>query len=203
MTLQSKERPDEAVGGSREERRAPSLEDAVRLYHFVRQFRYLSDGVRDPAIVYERRAGSCSGKHIVLRDLLRGAGFEADIETIEGDFAERIPRVASFPEDLKALVAEGNILDFHHFVRLHWRGRWLCLDATWPDRLRSYGFPVNSSWNGQGDSELAVRPLRSLGTVEDVQELKRASIAGLPTAQRLRRERFLALLSKWMKDIEE
>lgn len=203
MTTSPKDSSFAAAAGVREPDRAAGIEEAVALFHFVRQFRYLSDGVRDPQKVYERRAGSCSGKHILLRNLLRGVGHDAEVETIEGDFSKRIPCLASFPAELKAMIREGAVPDFHHYVRLHWQGRALALDATWPDSLQPFGFPANLSWNGQGDTELAVEPARHLGAVEDVVALKQACIASLSDAQRARRGRFLELLGEWMKGVAD
>ena len=88
----------------------------VACYHKVRNFDYVSDGVRDPQTVINRRAGSCSGKHIVLRDCLVALGEKASIETVEGDFAGGIPDHETMPEALRAYAREGGVRDFHQFV---------------------------------------------------------------------------------------
>ena len=88
----------------------------VACYHAVRNFDYLSDGVRDPQTVIDRRAGSCSGKHIVLRDCLVALGEMASIETVEGDFASSIPDHVTMPDELRIFARDGGIRDFHQFV---------------------------------------------------------------------------------------
>jgi hypothetical protein len=75
---------------------------AVRIYHTVRNIPYASRGSRQPAEVLQANEGSCSGKHLLLRDLLRRAGEVAEIETVEGDFAAGMPEVDGMPPRLRA-----------------------------------------------------------------------------------------------------
>lgn len=179
------------------------LRQAVGLFHDVRRYRYLSDGERDPAIIAARQAGSCTGKHLVLRDRLRAAGFKADVETVEGDFAAGIPPHPSMAPELRAMVAEAGIQDVHNYVVLQHGGAALRLDATWHDGLRSYGFPVNDAWAGGGDTTIALEPRRSLGIHEDVIGFKKQQLEMLAPELRARRARFLQLLSAWIAGIDD
>ena len=170
----------------------------VACYHAVRNFDYLSDGVRDPQTVIDRQAGSCSGKHIVLRDCLVALGEKAWIETVEGDFAGGIPDHKTMPDELRSYARDGGIRDFHQFVVWDSGSDSCRLDATWPDQLESFGFLVNRNWRGSGDTRLALRPERYFGSTENIQHTKAEMIGTLTPVERDRREAFLEVLSRWL-----
>jgi len=181
----------------------PSLPVAVALFHLVRNFRYVSNGQRDPSWVLENQAGSCSGKHILLRDLLRAAGFKADVQTVEGDFAAGVPAAPTFSPELKTMLEEAGIHDYHHVVSLELDGETILLDATWPDSLKPYGFPVNDAWRGVGQTALALKPDRFLGAVEDIVPFKVDLIEKLPDDERQRRQDFLSLLNVGLASLDQ
>ncbi len=187
----------EASGGNE------AMREAVNHFHTIRRFRYLSDGERDPSVIAGRQAGSCTGKHLLLRDRLRAAGYDADVETVEGDFAAGIPPHPTMAPELRAIIAEAGIDDFHNIVRLNLGdGTTLRLDATWHDGLRAYGFPVNDGWAGAGDTRIALEPRRSLGIHEDVIAFKKQCLEGFAPEKRERRVRFLKLLSSWIAQVD-
>ena len=132
------------------------------LDHAVRKIPYGSIGERDPVKVIANNLGSCSGKHILLRDLLRETGHEAEIVTIFTYFNRGVPSHPAMPEDLRKMIEDEDICDFHHYVHARWDDRWLKLDATWHDALSPYGFPVNGDWRGQGDTMPLQRPSGSI-----------------------------------------
>jgi hypothetical protein len=168
------------------------------IYHAVRNLTYASDGNRQPEIVIATSKGSCTGKHLLLRDLLRHAGETAEVEFIEGDFAAAMPIVPSMSEGLKRWVSSGGITDFHCYVV--WRGGEgdSKLGATWPDRMASLGFPVNAKWDGAGDTRVAINAGVVKGRAEDVLARKAALLATLTEKQINDRLHFLKLLTDWM-----
>jgi len=176
----------------------------VRLYHWVRNFAYASTGNRDPGAVLQSRAGSCSGKHILLRDLLRQAGQRAAVVTVEGDFAAGVPAHPSMPDDLQEIVSTGGIRDFHNYVVLGDDAGDIALDATWPDAVARFGFPVNSDWNGEGDTRLALTPDHIHACSEDVAGYKAELLRRkLGETERKLRRRFLDLLTVWLCQMRE
>lgn len=176
------------------------LETLPMIYHQVRNIPYGSNGNRQPRVVYESNVGSCSGKHILLRDLLRQAGFEAEIITMFTYFNESTPVCDSFPKELKALGAGARIPDFHHYVRAKNQGRWVKLDATWHDKLKAFGFKVNNDWSGDGDTELASVPEREYANEEDIIPFKAHLVDSLPSDQREIRAKYFELVTKWIAD---
>jgi len=168
------------------------------IYHHVRQIPYGGAGQRDPKIVYETNLGSCSGKHILLRDLLRASGFKCQVITIFTHFNKRIPPHASMPDQLIDIITNARVPDFHHFVRIKTTdGRLLNLDATWHDGLLDYGFPVNGGWDGSGDTQLAGFSLKELPLEEDIINQKVQLLSTLNRQETELRKLFLALLSNW------
>jgi len=170
------------------------------IYHQVRNIPYGSNGSRDPRIVYESNVGSCSGKHILLRDLLREAGHKAEIITMFTYFNESTPICDSFSEELKTLGASTRIPDFHHYVRVKKQGKWLKLDATWHDGLAAFGFKVNSDWAGQGDTALASVAEREYPNEEDIIAFKAHLVDSLPSDQREVRAKYFAMVTGWIAE---
>jgi hypothetical protein len=171
------------------------------LYHAVRNIPYGSVGERDPVKVIANNFGSCSGKHILLRDLLRQTGHDAEIITIFAHFNRGVPSHPAMPADLRAMIDGDPIYDFHHYVRVLGDHHWLRLDATWHDALIPFGFPVNRNWRGQGDTVLAATPVREFPAIEDLAAWKTELLAQLSLAEREKRMRFFERLTEWMATI--
>ncbi|MDQ7251087.1 hypothetical protein [Dongia sedimenti] len=173
------------------------------VFDAVRNLAYASNGQRRPEIVIETRSGSCTGKHILLRDLLRHLGETAEVELVEGDFAAGMPAVESMPIALQEQIRSAGVTDIHCYVVWRSRERELKLDATWPDSLRDMGFPVNDRWDGTGDTEIALTPVAIKGRPDDVIGKKESLLASLSEEQQARRRAFLALLTQWLAANED
>lgn len=174
----------------------------IEIYHAVRNVPYSSRGDRRPLGVLENNEGSCSGKHILLRDLLRHTGHEAVIETVQGDFAAGIPPLESMPEALRRMCHDGGVKDFHQYVVWQGPDGECKLDATWPDGLIALGVPGNSDWNGGRDTRLALSPDAVLKRVEDIPAYKEQLLASLTKEEETYRLQFLALLTDWVSAID-
>lgn len=177
--------------------------DIVAVYHAVRNIPYGAVGQRDPRAVLANRIGSCSGKHLLLSDLLRAIGHQTQLVTVFTHFNELVPDHESYPEELRDLVRHAEVPDFHHFVRARRGGAWVQLDATWHDRLAAYGFPVNAGWTGRGDTKLAARPLREYPATDDLIALKEQLLLELTPGERALRTRFFGLLANWMASLRD
>lgn len=168
------------------------------IYHAVRRIPYGSTGERDPVKIIANNMGSCSGKHILLRDLLRETGRDAEIITMFTHFNRGIPAHPAMPRELRALIEGDDVCDFHHYVRVGSGRRWIKLDATWHDALIPYGFAVNHDWHGRGDTTLAAKPIREYPPVEDLAAWKVQLLTELGPAERELRTRFFRKLTEWM-----
>ena len=168
------------------------------VYHAVRKIPYGSTGERDPLKVIANNLGSCSGKHVLLRDLLREVGWGAEIITMFTYFNRGIPSHPAMPAELRAMIEGEDVCDFHHYVRVRMGESWRKLDATWHDALIPYGFPVNRDWKGESDTVLAAAPMREYPAVEDLVALKERLLTQLTPEQREFRAKFFTRLTNWM-----
>lgn len=175
--------------------------DLPTVYHAVRNIPYGSVGERDPVRIIANNLGSCSGKHILLRDLLRETGREAQVITMFTYFNRGIPSHPSMPETLRALIDGPDVCDFHHYVYARGEHGWVKLDATWHDALMPYGFPVNHDWKGQGDTLLAATPIREYEAVENLAAWKTELLQQLTREQQELRTHFFRQLAAWMMNL--
>ena len=181
-----------------EKRLTAGSTNMTEVYHAVRKIPYGSTGERDPLKVIANNLGSCSGKHVLLRDLLREVGWGAEIITMFTYFNRGIPSHPAMPAELRAMIEGEDVCDFHHYVRVRMGEGWRKLDATWHDALIPYGFPVNRDWKGESDTILAAAPLREYPAVEDLVALKERLLTQLTPEQGEFRGRFFTRLTNWM-----
>jgi len=180
------------------ERLSAGSTNVADVYHAVRNIPYGSTGERNPVKVIANNLGSCSGKHVLLRDLLREVGWEAEVITMFTHFNRGIPSHPAMPAELRAMIEGEVVCDFHHYVRVQMREGWRKLDATWHDALIPYGFPVNRDWTGLSDTVLAAMPIHEYPAVEDLITRKQQLLAELTAQQREFRAKFFRLLTEWM-----
>lgn len=173
----------------------PGLAGIVQAYRAVQAMPYFSGPDRTPEAALRDGRGACTAKHLVLRDVLGRMGVPAVVEIVEGDFATAVPQHLSMPGALLAMVRAGGVMDFHCRVRL---GTGQALDATWPLGLARWGFAVDASWTGVGDTAQAMPQVTLRSSDENVLGIKAKLLAGLSAADSQRRLEFLALLSGWM-----
>ena len=76
------------------------------------------------------------------------------------------------------------------------------LDATWSDGPIAEGFVGNESWDGIGNTILALEPEDILERVEDVPVYKERMLNELSPDMQKRRLKFLGLLSNWIATTE-
>lgn len=178
----------------------PGEAGVVQAFHAVRNMPYFSGPDRSPLTALRAGRGACTAKHVILRDLLRQMGMIADVEMVECDFAAAIPVSGTMPEALASMARAGGVRDFHCWVRLGVGDHAQRLDATWPDLLAGYGFPVNDDWTGQGDTRPAA-PGLVRAREEDVLASKVELLAGLTAEEAEARRAFLGMLSRWLEQI--
>jgi hypothetical protein len=175
----------------------------VDVFHAVRRIPYGSRGGRTAEAVVENNEGSCSGKHILLCELLRRLNQVAFVETVKGDFASKIPSLESMPDELKRMCEEGGVNDFHQYVVWDSPVGPLKLDATWSDGPIRQGLTGNMDWVGSCDTKLALYPNEILNRVDDLPVYKAKLIAELSESDQRRRLNFLTLLTAWVAETEK
>lgn len=176
--------------------------NAPTLFHAVRNLPYLSTGDRSLEGVLQRRAGSCSSKHVLLGALLKEIGIMSRVELVLGDFATPFRNARNIPPALAAAAKTG-ICDIHNILRADIDGTSVILDATWHDAMLPFAMRVNNAWNGQGDTEIAVDVQKMLGPSFEPAEDKARTIASWPCAKQQARRRFLETVNDWVASINK
>ncbi|HEX7961363.1 MAG TPA: hypothetical protein VF493_15685 [Terriglobales bacterium] len=176
----------------------PGRGGVVEAFHTVRRMPYFSGPDRSPLAALANDQGACTAKHVLLRDLLHRLGEPAVVEIVEGDFSAGIPIVPSMPLRLKERIRRGGVTDFH--CRVVWcPDRAECLlDATWPDALAQYGFPVNSDWDGTNNTRPAIVQVVPRSRNAAVLDVKQKLLDALPQDAAEDRRNFLKMLSEWL-----
>ena len=178
------------------------LRGVVQAYAAVQRMPYFSGPDRTPLAALRDGRGACTAKHIILRDVLRAIGEQADVQVVQGDFAAAIPLHGSQDSALAAMIRQGGVSDFHCRVVLRATHGDLHLDATWPQTLARHGFAVTRGWTGLADTVQAMPGAVVCATPQDVLGAKAQLLAGLDPAMRTRRLEFLRLLSGWMAGLQ-
>ncbi len=174
--------------------------NVVTLFHAVQNLPYLSTGDRSLEGILQRRAGSCSSKHILLAAMLNVIGITSRVELVLGDFATPFRNARNIPAPFIE-AAKNGIRDIHNILRADINGTSVILDATWHDAMLPFAMRVNNAWNGQGDTEIAVDVHKMLGPSNEPAEDKARIIATWPQAEQQARRRFLETVNDWIATI--
>ena len=174
--------------------------DAVSVFHAVRNLPYLSTGDRSLEGILQRRAGSCSSKHILLAALLNEIGIKSHVELVLGDFASPFRQARNIPSVFGDAARDG-VRDIHNVLSVDINDETVILDATWHDAMLPFAMRVNNSWSGTGNTEIAVDVQKMLGTSVEPAEDKARIIASWPLVEQQRRRRFLEAVNDWVASV--
>ena len=143
--------------------------------------------------------GSCSPKHFLLGRMFEMLRIPTQYVTYP--FSWNVTSVA-YPPELRKL-AEDVPIGYHLACKARIENQWVVVDATWDRPLARVGFPVNESWDGIGDTRLAVEPLDDL-VHENAQERMRfvqARKSSWTTDDHARTDHFTSALNNWLEDV--
>jgi hypothetical protein len=174
------------------------LQSRIALFEHVRDIPYYHPSTRDPSEVLASGRGSCSGKHYLLGEMFRLLGTEVRHMICVHRFNES-PIV--FPDEMQEMLRKNEIVDMHDYLQIAVDGQWVDVDATWPQGLREFGFPVNENWDGKSAMPLSVVPEDLVVAERDPEALKEELLSKLPPRQRALRKQFLAALSGWVQEL--
>lgn len=145
-------------------------EARISIYNHIRDIPYaivaeLRDPATGPSGMLNLRKGSCVPKHFLLGMLLEKLNIP--VRYVTSLFSWDDPRV-KYPAELRSVVKLlpiGTHLTCQAFIE----GLWVLLDATWDNKLKKCGFPVNENWDGVSPTKNAVQPVKEIihDSVED------------------------------------
>ena len=159
---------------------------AERAFGLVRDMPYRRASSRRPEAIVEEWQGTCSGKHYLLADIFRELELETTVVMCTHRFTGE--NTGHFPQELRALVAEGPVPDVHTYLRVRTPEGWRVVDATWPSSAEHLGMPVNREFVPCGGMRIACDPIETLPVPEgrDPQEFKEELIREFCGAERRR-----------------
>jgi hypothetical protein len=177
--------------------------DAALAFALVRDMPYERASDTQPETLIEEWRGTCSGKHLLLGQLLAELGHDSLLMTALHEFTPR--NSPWLPPHLLAEVERAPLPDVHNFLMVESPGGWFAVDATWPLAARDLGLPVNEAWTPGRNMRVAadIDEVYDLPDDADPMEFKQRALehhAGEPdTPSRERRERFIEALGAWLR----
>ncbi|MSP22246.1 MAG: hypothetical protein EXR66_04420 [Dehalococcoidia bacterium] len=177
--------------------------EAATAFTMVRDMPYERASDARPETLIEEWRGTCSGKHLLLAQLLGELGLDSMFMTALHEFTTR--NSPWLPPHLLAEVQAAPIPDVHNFLMVESPAGWFAVDATWPLATRALGLPANEVWTPGRNMTIAADVDEVYDVPEDADplEFKGRVIAdhvGMPgTPAHERRERFIEALSAWLK----
>lgn len=169
----------------------------VRLAHAVCSIPW--GEARTAEDVLKKNVGTCTGKHLLLQACCKELGIA--FRPVVCTFFWSKQGIA-FPENLTAILAEGEWEHGHNFVQIqNTMKEWIDLDITWDPQLSSYGFAtLPEAWDGE-TSFVGVQRMEKRWESAEVSEKKKEIIEALsPDAQR-RRDHFLKEFIHWIDSL--
>jgi hypothetical protein len=136
-------------------------------FRLVRDMPYQRASDRRPETSIREWRGTCSGKHYLLAALFRELGLEA---RVMAGVLRYHPDPARTDPRLLVLLAPANdvFVDVHNWVEIELASGPMSVDATWPLKLKKYGFPVNETFE-LGQSQALAYPIEQTYIVPDEQ----------------------------------
>jgi len=158
------------------------------------------EGRTIPEVLETRKAGTCTGKHLLLKACLGEMGIDSRNVICTFRWEEQKIR---YPKNLKAILNEGGWEHGHNFLQIKTGGRWVDVDVTWNPELRPYGFRAfPDGWDAKTPHVGLDKIIKRWDGIDEL-DMKRHLISSLTPETRERRERFLKALFEWTGSINK
>jgi hypothetical protein len=188
----------------------PPGQQVIKTFERVRDIPFGRMGSRDPKDVFERNKGTCSGKSFLLKELYEGIGLGTkDMICLQRWkdltwFPDDTYGIVELPDELKAMLEEHEIVDFHNYVAVLREGNWVRVDATIDLPLTKVGFYTTEHWDGTSDMPLCFVGTDKVWDCGNKGAEKKAELtAMLPQSIQDARNRFLERLTAWIDTLRD
>jgi hypothetical protein len=188
----------------------PLDQQIIKIFEKVRDIPFGNIGSRDPKDVYEKNKGTCSGKNFLLRELYKEIGLKTkDVICLQRWkdliwFPDDTYGLVDLPDDLKQMLEQNEIVDFHNYVKIFVGSKWIALDATIDLPLKKFGFYTTEHWNGKSDMPLCFVGSHKIWDCGDNGPKKKAELIGkLSKDIQEARHQFLVSLTEWIDNLRE
>lgn len=149
-------------------------------------------------VLQTKKAGTCTGKHLVLAACLEALGVphRTTVCTFHWS-AQKLP----LPSDPQAILDEGEWEHGHNFLQIeNPSGQWIDVDITWDPALKSHGFRTFPEEWDSTISFVGLQPLLRRWDNADL-SMKQEWLKALTPEQKERRERFLKGFFAWVESL--
>jgi len=188
-----------------------SLNDQIiKIFEKVRDIRFGRMGSRNPMDVYLAKKGTCSGKNFLLRELYKGIGLKTKDMICMQRWKDLIwfptdkYKIVQFPEELKQMLEENEIIDFHNYVKIFVDDKWIQVDVTIDKPLKNLGFFTTEDWDGKSDMPLCFCGTDKIWDCGDNgRDKKKELVNKLPEHIQLARNQFLEKMTQWIDKIRQ
>ena len=188
----------------------PLDQQIIKIFKKVRDIPFGSIDSRNPADIYEKNKGTCSGKSFLARGLYKDIG----LKTKDMICLQRWKDLIWYPDDRYGLVAlpgelrqmleQKEVIDFHNYVRIFIDSTWVTVDVTIDLPLRKLGFYTTENWDGKSDMPLCFVGSHKVWDCGDNGMEKKAELTDrLPEHIRDARHQFLISLTGWLDGLRE
>ena len=112
--------------------------------------------------------------------------------------------LVDLPDELKHMLDQDEIVDFHNYVKILVDGKWITVDATIDLSLKKLGFYTTEHWDGKSDMPLCFVGSHKVWDCGDNGAEKKAELTGkLPEEIQEARHQFLVSLTGWIDNLRE
>lgn len=182
----------------------------VKIFENVRDIPFGSISSRNPIDVYKANKGTCSGKHFLIKELYKGIGLKTKDMICMQRWKDLIwfptgnYTIVNFSDELIKMLNEYEIIDFHNYLKILVKGKWIQLDVTIDNPLKKLGFFTTENWDGKSDMPLCFCGTNKIWDCEDSgMEQKRILVNQLPEKIRTARKEFLDRMTEWIDGLRK
>ncbi len=172
---------------------------APDLFRLVRDMPYRRPSDGRPGTLVEEWCGTCSGKHVLLQQLLYEIGVSSRLMIATYRYSWQA--AGAPPPELAAILDAGPVPDVHNFLEVQGDAGWLPVDATWPETTKELGFAFNQELvPGVAHQIACVPPYHAWPVPAGVQlpAYKERIVRGHCGPDLRRREAFIEAIAAWI-----
>lgn len=174
-----------------------SSDDVLTLIRSVAEIPW-GEGRTIEEVLETKLVGTCTGKHLVLRECLKV--LNVPLEEVVCTFRWSEQSVA-YPPALRAILEEGPWEHGHNFLKMNLHGTWIDTDITWDSPLANLGFrTLPKSWNGT-ENFLGIEHIVQRWDCTSMEQKKKELIESLTPEEQERRRRFLLAFIEWINHV--
>lgn len=200
MIMNSKYQPllEELTGGLLKEAAL------IKVVETVRDIPFQFIGSRDIDSMLEAKVGTCNAKHMLLKELIGGLGYEGRYIVDKFNLSDFLAGLDQGNKQVIELKEIASRLEpyYHTYLQIN-NGNWVSVDITFDSALAPYGFVVAIGWDGRSDTKLPHNWIETYLVVEgqDPGQLKNRLLTGESTENKLLRKEFFSKLNQYIASL--